>query len=181
MRFDETSSPHAKLAVGARVDPMKKTCLLFAAAVILGCSGLASLRVKNLTEETIKVGVATTMDGKPVSSETDLAPRGLSGDVLAWFGNPPEYIEVAVEGGPTVRKVRLEPKDYTPRMRRGSSAASEYYLLVRPDSITVADALPLVHRPQLLIIAIVAFVVVAAAIALLKRRAHGLYGPGPRS
>lgn len=51
-------------------------------------------------------------------------------------------------------------------MKRGSSAASEYYLLVDRDAITVADRLPGMPPIQLATIVWAAFVVAGAGIGL---------------
>ena len=134
--------------------------------VILGCSGLSTLRVKNLTDDPIQVSVEGKIESRPDSYEVDLAPGGLSKEGLKWFMMPPESLEVTVKNGDSVRRARLTKQRYPEPMKRGSSAASEYYLLVDRDAITVVDRLP--GMPPLLLAAIVwaAFVVSGAGIGL---------------
>ncbi|MBX7135726.1 MAG: hypothetical protein K1X67_23915 [Fimbriimonadaceae bacterium] len=144
----------------------KSACGVIAALVILGCSGLSTLRVKNLTGDPIQVSVEGKVEDRPDSFEVDLATGGLSKDGLKWYMMPPESLEVTVKSGDSVRKARLTKQQYPEPMKRGSSAASEYYLLVDRDAITVADHLPGMPPLQLAAIVWAAFVVTGAGIGL---------------
>lgn len=80
----------------------KSACGVIAALVILGCSGLSTLRVKNLTVDPIQVSVEGKVEKRPDSFEVDLAPGGLSKDGLKWYMMPPESLEVTVKSGDSV-------------------------------------------------------------------------------
>ena len=77
----------------------KSACGVIAAFVILGCSGLSTLRVKNLTGDPIQVSVEGKVENRPDSFEVDLAPGGLSKDGLKWYMMPPESLEVRLRAG----------------------------------------------------------------------------------
>lgn len=121
---------------------MKRVLLLLCLVTALGCSGLSSLLVQNLSGKSVEVTITAdhTKDHGGPSAFSGSASPGEEVESISWFRDAPLNLSVETtfhDGRKLTNK--WMPGIYPPGMQRGTSGGAYYILEIHDSELVLRD------------------------------------------